>query len=73
MILFNVLDCSSDEMESADLRAIHSERTQGVARKRELGSKSRCKPQGLVFCLVTVERPGLTQCYLNYRDNIFWT
>jgi hypothetical protein len=33
MILFNVLDCSSDEMASAELRAIHSERTQGVRRK----------------------------------------
>ena len=60
MILFNVLDSSSDEMEYADLRAMHSERTQGVGRKRELGSKSRCKPQELVFCLVNVERPGLT-------------
>ena len=71
MILFNVLDSSSDEMEYADLRAMHSERTQGVGRKRELGSKSRCKPQGLIFCLATVERAGLTQCYLNYRDNVF--
>ncbi|XP_056462464.1 uncharacterized protein LOC130402339 [Gadus chalcogrammus] len=30
----NLIDSSSDEMEYADLRAMHSERTQGVGRKR---------------------------------------